>query len=1385
MHKAYLLFSILLQPLFIAAQSNGDYRSVSAGNWENASNWERYNGAAWAPAPSAPAITDGVITIRPLFGITVTTSFSIDQVVIAGGASLTISSTLTLTDGPGVELTCDGSLPITGGTLTISTGAEFVWNAGNINFNNATLNNSGTITATQNAGNLSYISGSALFTNNTGAVFEKSGGTTTSNININNDGTFRITNTDALFNVIANTFYNYGTIDLIGYTSTFQNSSVLNLYAGTQITGQGTLLLSSGSHILNDPITINGPDLDLTGGTMEGAGSLTTTAEGINTMTWQGGTINATVTIQNFMEIYGPVILSDTLNVNNAHVEWESGNINFADGVINNNNGSLFRADQNAEGLSHLSGINVFNNNSGANFEIAGGDYSTANITINNAGVFRITDDDTEFLQTGNTFNNSGTINLSNQFTQFRNLVILNLNVGTQIIGEGRLFLGSTGFHNLNSEITVNEPRIYASGTIQGQGSLTARHMTWAGGTINAPVTINEVVEVSGPVTLSDTLTITNSAGMHWEFGNINFTGGILNNNGIIYAYDGAAGLVHGSGTNAFNNNSEATFLKIGGTVSTANIPIYNFGIFEVNSDPDSSAAYTAFHQLGNSFNNSGAIHIIASTSVFKNEAVLNLNTGTEITGNGTLLLASTTFHNVNTAVTINTTLLVRLSAGTLDGQGSLTSEFFFWSGGTIKAPVTIAYNMIVQGSSFTLSDTLTILNGALLEWNSGNINFAGGTLSNNDLIFAKQNAGGLIHVSGTNTFNNNSGATFEKIGGTVSTASISINNAGIFKIDSDFPSAPNTGFSQTGSSFNNTGTINLLGSSSTFQNGSTLNLNDGTQVTGTGSLLLVSTTFHNVNTEVTITSAVVKLLQGTLQGPGLLTTQGMLWNGGTIDGTVVITNSLVLQGSIVVLSDTLTINSGAEMLWESGNINFNNGILNNDGDIIANEYAYDLVQSSGTNAFNNNGGGTFKKTGGDITKASIPVNNAGTFIIDSGVNHFRQEGGKPFTNTGTINLVSYSSVFISASILNLNAGTQFIGEGTLYLQSTFPFNLAVDINMPNPIEVSLLAGTLQGAGTLTINGSMVWQGGTIDAHVMLAEGSLLHIENNTGVSLTSTLTIGYNATAMWDDTNINFTDGILENHGTIWVTADKTMASVGGFNKFSNEFYGNVIRTSPGTTTINVPTENYGIMGGGGTYSFGGSLINAGVISPGQSPGICTINSLTSTLFSATSILNIEIQDSTGPGTGHDQLQRNGNLTLDGTLIVLQTGDVPIDSFIIISLTAGVLSGSFDTLNLPPGYTSGQASNTFYVIKTSNALWKYRSKQSGNWNALSTWESSVDGINWANATQLPTEFNAELVTTRNGHTVTVSNNTQANKIVAESGSSLILSSGTLTILMQ
>ncbi|HEU4471181.1 MAG TPA: T9SS type A sorting domain-containing protein [Flavisolibacter sp.] len=83
-------------------------------------------------------------------------------------------------------------------------------------------------------------------------------------------------------------------------------------------------------------------------------------------------------------------------------------------------------------------------------------------------------------------------------------------------------------------------------------------------------------------------------------------------------------------------------------------------------------------------------------------------------------------------------------------------------------------------------------------------------------------------------------------------------------------------------------------------------------------------------------------------------------------------------------------------------------------------------------------------------------------------------------------------------------------------------------------------------------------------------------------------------------------------------------------------------------------------------------------------------------------------------------------------------------------------------------------SSTAFDIVATSGASDHFRSKSSGSWSAASSWQSSPDSINWADATIPPTNTAASTVI-RSGHELTISVPTSANRLLIETGSTLIV----------
>ena len=116
----------------------GDVRSATSGSWSSPSTWERYDGTAWIPASASPDSGSGVITVRAGHTVTISSSLVYDQVIVESGAQVVVAAGVshTLTDGPGIDLTIDGTWLNQGATWTIVGSARWAVNDGGVFIHN-------------------------------------------------------------------------------------------------------------------------------------------------------------------------------------------------------------------------------------------------------------------------------------------------------------------------------------------------------------------------------------------------------------------------------------------------------------------------------------------------------------------------------------------------------------------------------------------------------------------------------------------------------------------------------------------------------------------------------------------------------------------------------------------------------------------------------------------------------------------------------------------------------------------------------------------------------------------------------------------------------------------------------------------------------------------------------------------------------------------------------------------------------------------------------------------------------------------------------------------------------------------------------------------------
>ena len=115
----------------------------------------------------------------------------------------------------------------------------------------------------------------------------------------------------------------------------------------------------------------------------------------------------------------------------------------------------------------------------------------------------------------------------------------------------------------------------------------------------------------------------------------------------------------------------------------------------------------------------------------------------------------------------------------------------------------------------------------------------------------------------------------------------------------------------------------------------------------------------------------------------------------------------------------------------------------------------------------------------------------------------------------------------------------------------------------------------------------------------------------------------------------------------------------------------------------------------------------------------------------------------------------------------------------IAIDLSGNVYTaGEFlATVDFDPGVgvanLTSAGSSDIFLVKLS--MDNFRSKATGNWNNINTWESSSDNTTWSAATVIPDFSNSNSITIQNGHIVTVTVNTTVDQTSISAGGAVVV----------
>jgi len=477
-----------------------------------------------------------------------------------------------------------------------------------------------------------------------------------------------------------------------------------------------------------------------------------------------------------------------------------------------------------------------------------------------------------------------------------------------------------------------------------------------------------------------------------------------------------------------------------------------------------------------------------------------------------------------------------------------------------------------------------------------------------------------------------------------------------------------------------------------------------------------------------------------------------------TIDagGSVVMHGHTGIGATTITNNGTLTSDNIGSPYGEA-NLTIYSTTLTNAGTIhlTGNSYSNISINSD----FDNNGtvqidaGGIVIKKGGTHTGDFLGATD--TYL------GFNADGFPGLTLTfEEDSLIDFPTVLINGFEANFNGVYSFIHESDLLIDdgTIFTFQSSSEINYlgqlssyngevifsdnPNDYRIKTLrlggTGVVQNDDSLEILDNFDWRGGTLkgtgttevaatslfrlwitthylDGHDLINHTTAYWDAGSLVLSNDATFTNNENFNATNTTTMSGGTTGTFTNNGMFTKKTASTITTIstnfvnnGEVEVHSGELIFTENLTSGNGTTINLGdgTLNPGdtltladgsLLVGSGTLS--SNLVNGGIVSPGNSPGIISIEG--DYTQEASGLLEIELVG-TNPASEFDQLQVAGNAFLDGTLDVsFMDSYVPQygDSFEIVS--ASSLSGEFETRSLP----SLPASLRWDIISDSESI--------------------------------------------------------------------------------
>ncbi|XHR27946.1 MAG: beta strand repeat-containing protein [Chthoniobacteraceae bacterium] len=630
--------------------------------------------------------------------------------------------------------------------------------------------------------------------------------------------------------------------------------------------------------------------------------------------------------------------------------------------------------------------------------------------------------------------------------------------------------------------------------------------------------------------------------------------------------------------------------------------------------------------------------------------------------GNGTLVLTGAFTYTGTTTVASGTLQVGNGTSGNLINSGGTYSALnFTTSGGTFNVNEASGVSQNMGSLTFTAGD------GNVQSTNNG----GNSTLTFTSLAGSSKGAtGNFVTTNGVNGSTNKIVLTGQATGvlgaryfyeGNSSSASFAYYDSTGYVRGINYGTDSNTQNNTTGAAFTSgnsvqVGTTNVTGQSSV----------------SIGTLQIADTSTVSLATGATLTVG------------GILKSGG---NASTISsGTITTGNSNELVIRVDQASDTLTIASSLASTSGAGLTKSGLGTLKLTG---TNSLTGSVYINSGVLQFQksnlpNAGGGYWylgnakleSLSGNTSTYATLSLVGSGTLQVDADTLTFANSTNLNSSGVNTLTVGGAGNVVFSGAVTGAGSGLTKFGSGTVTLS-----NAANTYSGPTTVN----------EGQLTLNGALA-----VDTGVTVNSGATLAGSGTANGTVTGTnATINGNGLTL-GSTTLNGTSTLSGYNIASSVTVNSGTTVLTGTTKSTSALTVSAGATLDANGMIIGSASVSGLLKGNSTVT-GNLTLTSGTLSPGNSPGITTVQG--DFTMNHTSTLVAQVSGAVA-GDSYDQVKVSGNVSLDGALDLSALSGLTLgDKITLIDNTGtGTTTGYFSTI-ITNGSTYTLSSNSDFTF--------------------------------------------------------------------------------------